>query len=248
MVIISLIEEIILKRTNEKRCIHRQDIKHHPNCFRKGLIKDQKIYTPWFIRDEKNVGYLDIETDGLTVDFSTMLSWSIKKKDGGIAFDFITKKELFDLKFDERIVRSCINEIKKYNIIVTYFGTRFDNSFLRAKALHYNIPFPGFISEVTINKKGQEVYKANVDLYHFDLFYLVKSKLGSLSRKSLENVCDYLGIEGKTPLSKSVWRKARYGDFVSIQSVLEHNRQDTIILEQLHKRLYTFSKWTKNPL
>jgi len=194
------------------------------------------------------VGYLDIETDGLTVDFSTMLSWSIKRKDGEIAYDCVTKKELFDLKFDERIVRSCIEEIKKYKIIVTYFGTRFDASFLRAKSLHYGLDFPGFVDEIIVTKSGKEVCKYNAELYHFDLYYLVRSKLGALSRKSLENVCDWLGIEGKTPLKKSTWRKARYGDPESILEVLDHNRADVKILEELHKRLYSFSKWTRNPL
>jgi len=233
-----------------QRCIHRHRWPSHKSCFLKGRIlqNSERKYTPWFIKDEDKVGYLDIETDGLLVDFSTMLSWCIKRKDGPVICDYITKKELFDLKFDERLVRSCIEELKNYDIIVTYFGTRFDNSFLRAKALHYNIPFPGFVSEVIINKNKKEVYKANAELYHFDLFYLVKSKLGSLSRKSLDNVCDYLGIDGKTPLRKSTWRLAKYGDPKAIEEVVAHNKADVIILEELHKRLYSFSKWTRNPL
>lgn len=231
------------------RCKHRQDINHHPNCFRNGLIRglDEKKYIPWFVRNQNEIGYLDIETDGLVVDFSNMLSWCIKRKDGAIAYDYITKQELFDMKFDERIVRSCIDEIKKYKIIVTYFGTRFDNSFLRAKSLYYNIEFPGFIDEVVVTKTGREIYKSNAELYHFDLFYLVKSKLGSLSRKSLDNVCDYLGIDGKTPLKKSIWRSARFGDSKSIAQVVEHNMGDVKILEELHNRLYPFSKWIRNP-
>jgi uncharacterized protein YprB with RNaseH-like and TPR domain len=241
--------------SEKQYCIHRQPIENHPNCFKKGLIKglipqavEENKRIPWFIRNKDEIGYLDIETDGLTVDFSTMLSWCIKRKDGGVSWDVISKQELFNLEFDERLVRSCVAELKRYKIIVTYFGTRFDNSFLRAKCLHYGIDFPGYVDEVVVTKTGREIYKANAELYHFDLFYLVKSKLGSLSRKSLDNVCDYLNIEGKTPLRKSTWRKAKYGDPTSIAEVLEHNIGDVKILEELHNKLYPFSKWIKNPL
>jgi uncharacterized protein YprB with RNaseH-like and TPR domain len=233
------------------RCVHRHTEKDHPRCFINGVPKhlleqEQKDYTPWFIKNEDEIGYLDIETDGLKVDFSTMLSWCIKRRNGDVANDYITKQELFDLKYDERIVRSCIEEMKKYKILVTYFGTRFDNSFLRAKALHYNMDFPGYVDEVTVDKNGKEHHKVNAELYHFDLFYLVKSKLGSLSRKSLDNVCDYLDIEGKTPLEKRIWRAAKYGDPKSIEQIVLHNKADVEILEMLHSRLYNFSKWTRN--
>jgi len=74
--------------------------------------------------------------------------------------------------------------------LVGYYSTRMDLPYMRAKALHYGLEFPGV-----------------GELYHWDLYYTVRYKLG-LSRNSLANACDWLGIEGKTPIDKSVWRKS----------------------------------------
>lgn len=221
------------------KCIHRHTIDSHPRCFAKGLIKydfkDDREFErltgiPWYQYPKYKIGYLDIETDGLKADFSTMLSWAIKEKDGPVKTDVITKKELFNGTYDKRIVQSCIDEMKKYAIIVSFNGTRFDLAFLRTKALHYGIDFPGY-----------------GELYHFDLYYTVKSKL-NLSRKSLDNACDYLGIKGKTPISKDVWRKAKYGDYEALQEVLAHNVPDVEILEQLHNKLDFTKKWIRTSI
>ena len=99
--------------------------------------------------------------------------------------------------------------------------------FMRAKALHYGLDFPGY-----------------GEIYHWDLYYTVKSKL-KISRKSLDNACDYLGIRGKTPIEKDTWRVAKYGDKKALDRVLHHNYQDVVILEQLHDRLDFTRKWTR---
>jgi uncharacterized protein YprB with RNaseH-like and TPR domain len=233
------------------RCIHRHTIEEHPSCFVQGLIKGvvyteivvndalvatikspevQKVKIPWYQEPGFKVGYLDIESDGLRTDFSTMLTWSIKDKGGPVYHDSVTRQELFDLQYDERIVKSLIDKLREYKIIVTYYGTGFDIPFIRTKALHYGIEFPSY-----------------ADLTHFDIYYTVKSKL-NLSRKSLDNACDYLGIVGKTPLDKEVWRRAKYGDPGALAKVLEHNVADVAILEELHQKMEPFAKWMKRSL
>ena len=211
------------------RCKHRHTIDEHPACFAQAEVEDlrkgEKL--PWFKESGMKIGYLDIESDGLKADFSTMLSWCIKEKGGEISFDAVTKQELFDGRTDRRIISSILKEMSKYKIVVTYYGTGFDIPYIRAKALHYGLTFPSYS-----------------DLYHFDLYYTVKAKL-CLSRKSLDNACDYLGIVGKTPINKDVWRRAKYGDKDAIREVLIHNAGDVEILEVLHDKLADFAKWTK---
>lgn len=238
----------------ELRCIHRHTIKEHPRCFTKGLVKqnlkpqaieiDNSEPEPWYQKDGVRIGYLDIESDGLKTDFATMLTWAIKEKGGLVRSDAILKRELFEGQYDKRIVQSCINEMKKYDIICTYFGSRFDIPFLRTKALHYGIEFPGYIIEAHTTKTGTEIQRYVPELYHWDLFYTVKSKL-NLSSKSLANACDYLGIKGKTPLDKEIWRQAKYGEPKAIKKVLYHNTQDVIILEKLHDKIEFTKKWIK---
>lgn len=214
------------------RCVHRHTIDEHTACFATGEVIDKRPNKkiPWYQADGMKIGYLDIESDGLKADFATMLTWCIKQKDGEVIYDKVTKDELFDGQTDRRIINSLIEELKKYKIIITYFGTGFDVPFVRAKALHYDYIFPSY-----------------ADLYHFDLYYTVKSKL-CISRRSLDAACDYLNIKGKTPIDREVWRLAKYGDPKALDQVLEHNIGDVNISEQLHSKLEPFAKWTKRSI
>jgi|WetSurMetagenome_2_1015567.scaffolds.fasta_scaffold107936_4 uncharacterized protein YprB with RNaseH-like and TPR domain len=213
-------------------CEHSHTIEDHPKCFSEGKIIDRRKdkTTPWYTEPGMKLGYLDIESDGLKADFSTMLTWCIKEKDGPIASDYVNKKELFEGKADERIIKSLVEELRKYKIIIGYFSTGFDIPFVRTKALHYGLDFPSY-----------------GELYHWDLYYTVKSKL-NLSRKSLDNACDYLGIKGKTPIDKEVWRRAKYGDPKALVEVLEHNRGDVRITELLHDKIAFTRKWIKSSI
>ena len=215
-------------KKSELRCEHRHTIDEHPGCFASGMVKESKKEPELWYQDlGMKIGYLDIETDGLVADFNTMLTWCIKDKGGKVYHDEVTKEDLFNGTTDQRIVKSCIEKLREYKIICTYYGTGFDIPFLRAKALRYDLDFPEY-----------------GDLYHFDIYYTVRSKL-CISRKSLDNACDYLGIVGKTKIDKDVWRKAKYGDKQAIKGVLEHNIGDVEILEILHDKLAGFRKWIK---
>lgn len=219
------------KRTKELKCQHRHTIDSHPKCFALGKVKwsSEKQFvketgSPWYLYPGNKMGFIDIESDGLKADFSTMLSWCIKDRDGGYNYDVVTKEDLFNGKYDENLVASLISQMRNYKILVTYYGTGFDIPYIRTKALHYGMDFPSY-----------------GEIYNLDLFYMVKSKL-CLSSKSLANVCDYLHIVGKTPLNKEIWRKAKYGDPVALKEVLVHNMEDTKISEELYNKMLSFRK------
>lgn len=218
----------------ELRCIHRHTIDEHPACFVDGEVNPKQAMQifketgkPWHLLEDYRIGYFDIESDGLKADFATMLSWCIKERDGDIYYDVVSKKDFSNGTYDQRIIKSAIDTMNKFKIICGYYSTKYDIPFLRSKALHYGIEFPEYGS-----------------VYHYDVYYTVKAKL-CLSRSSLDAACDYLNIEGKTPLSRNVWRKAKYGDKDALLSVLEHNKYDVIILEELHKKLESSRKWMK---
>lgn len=225
------------KKSKDIRCIHRHTIDEHPKCFKRNLVnyKNDKEFTKntgedWYNYPGYKIGYFDIETDNLNADFGTMLSWCIKEKGGKTIYNVIQKKDLFDGLADYKVIESLVEELRKYKIIITYYGTGFDLPYARAKAMHYNLDFPGY-----------------GELYHFDLFYTARSKL-KLSSRSLANVCDYLNIKGKTPLDKNVWRLAKYGDPKALAEVLDHNIGDVVILEQLHEKLDPLRKWMKRSI
>lgn len=219
------------------RCIHRHSIDTHPACFAQGHVNyefqtdrewEKVTGTPWYTFPGYRIGYFDIEADGLKTDFATMLSWCIKEKGGKTVSGVIRKSELFsEIDVDKRLMTDLADELGKYKIIVSYFGTRYDLPFVRTKAMRY----------------GLDILEYG-GTYHWDMFYTVKSKM-NLSRKSLDNACDYLGIEGKTPINKESWRRAKYGNKKGLAEVLHHNKGDVVILEQLHERLSPFRKWIR---
>lgn len=225
------------KDISELRCVHRHSITSHPACFVSGNIKwpDAKTFEkfskePWWKYPGYKIGYLDIETDGLKVDFSTMLTWCIKEKDGPVYSSIITRDELISGTPDCRLVSNLLDTLKQFQIIITYYGTGFDVPFVRAKSLYYGLEFP--------------VYG---EIYHHDLYYVVRNKL-HLSRNSLDSACDFLGIPGKTHIDKESWRKAKYGDADALNYVLEHNIGDVVILEKLHERLNPFVRTNKSSI
>lgn len=206
------------------RCIHRHTPLTHPACFKPKL----ETKPPWW--QDLRIGYLDIEATDLKADFGFMLSWAIKDKNGAVYSDVITKQEIFDEQFDRRINRTLLRTMRKFGILVTYYGTGFDLPYIRARSLKNNLAFP--------------VYG---EIYHWDLYYKVRSQL-AISRKSLGVSTAFLGIDGKTPVTGNHWAKAKFGNPQALSYVLQHNIADVEILEDLHKRLENFSKWTKKSI
>ena len=219
-------------------CLHRHTVDEHPACFYEGAVVDRREdkSIPWFQQEGTRIGYLDIEADGLKPDWATMLTWCIKEKgNDNIVFDVVNRKDLLSGVTDQKIIESAIETMRKFDIIVTYYGTGYDIPFLRAKAMRYDLDFPGYVWD------GKKLVP---EIYHFDLYYTVKSKM-HLSRNSLDNATDWLGIPGKTHIEKDAWRAAKYGDPDGLNEVLNHNKFDVDILEKLHDKLTKFNKWTK---
>lgn len=219
------------------RCVHRHTWPDHKSCFLHGRIhpkdikKLEKRNKLWYKEPEIKICYVDIETTGIDgADVELMLSWAIKERGNKVYCDCITKSELFDGSFDRRIVKSCIEKLREFDIIIGYYSKRFDIPFLRTKAVKYDLDFPTY-----------------EEAYHWDLYDTIKRKF-NLSRRSLDAATKYFGIAGKTHLDREIWLKARYGDKESLKYVLEHNINDTIITEALHDKLEFSGKWIKSVL
>ena len=185
--------------------------------------------TPWY-RDAQ-IGHLDIETSNLVANAGFMLSWAIKVTGNKTLSDCIRGAEIRDAKsFDKRLCKSLLAALGELDVVTTYWGTGFDIPFIRTRCLGWGLPFPRY---------GQ--------MAHLDLFYASRSLL-KLHRRSLEAACAFFGIEGKTHLDMEVWFRARVGHGPSLRYVLEHNRADAEILEQLWFKLEPYRKWTRKSL
>lgn len=210
----------------ELRCKHRHTAEEHPQCFMNGKLIDE---AQWW--KQVRTGYLDIETTQFNAAYGYMVSWSIKDRESGeILSDGLTKKDITSGHFDRRIVKSLLKAMEQFDCVVTYYGTGFDIPFIRTRA--YSNGFDFF-------NVGQ--------IKHIDLYYIVKSKL-KLQRSSLEAATHLFGIEGKNHVDPEIWMRAAVGDPKAMEYVLDHNQRDVDILNGLHDRLETQSKFNKRSI
>ena len=177
----------------------------------------------------ERIGFFDIESSHLKANIGNMISWSMKPRGGDVKYMGWTRREAIDWKrMDRRIVRELCKELNNYDLLVTYFGSRFDIGFIRTRAMILGIPFPGYGT-----------------IKHFDLYYAVRNKL-SLHSNRLAVATETLDIEGKTPLPPEVWGEARLGYPKAMDLIREHNEEDVIILEELFEEMYPYINITRN--
>jgi len=196
-----------------RRCKHGHLYAEHPGCYISEYESNLKI------------GYLDIESSNLKADFGIMLSYCIKeanKKE--ILGRSINKDELNNGTLDKNLVRECISNIGKFNLIITYYGTKFDLPFIRSRALYWGIEFPKFGSH-----------------NHKDCYYMIKNRL-CIHRNRMEDAARLLGIEGKTHIDGYYWITALTGNSKALGYILDHNKADVEVLEKVYNKVKDFSK------
>jgi len=183
--------------------------------------------------EEERIGFLDLEASNLKANIGNLISWAIKplgvKK---VAFDCWTREEAIDWdKMDRRIMASLIDELKNYDLIVTYYGTGFDIKFMRTRAMILGLEgFPEFGT-----------------LKHFDVYYAVRNKMCLYSNR-LAVATQALGIEGKTPLPPSIWGPARLGYPKALKDIKKHNVEDVKILESLYEEIIPYVQVTRKSI
>jgi uncharacterized protein YprB with RNaseH-like and TPR domain len=207
-------------KPEEYVCEHRHNGLEHRACFLRYIDE----------HEPERIGFLDIETCQLTADYGFMISWSIKERGGKVLADFLNKKDFEVPSFDRRLVSTLIKEMNKYDVIYTYYGSRFDIPFIRTRAMKYNLNFP-----------------VQNQIIHRDLYYIVRNKL-KLSSNRLANATRFLGIKGKTNLDGDIWVRAARGDQHAIAYILDHNAKDVIILEELFERIKPYMTRTRTSI
>lgn len=190
------------------------------------LTRDEPHWT-----EAENVAFFDLETSHLKANIGILLSWAFKLRDGGVVYDVITKKDITSGVMDKRIVKSFLAAIQPLDVLVGYYSTKFDVPFIRTRALMLGIPFPTF---------GQK--------FHHDVYYTAKWKL-DLHSNRLDVVGAALGCNSKkTFLDISIWQKAQYGDRKCLDYVLEHNKADVKLLEEVFEKMVPFIKMQRRSL
>jgi uncharacterized protein YprB with RNaseH-like and TPR domain len=174
--------------------------------------------------EARRLGFLDIETSNLDANFGIMLTYCIKDAAGEqILAAAITPEDIkkYDSdKSDTRIVQRCIDDIQKFDTLVTFYVP-----FLRTRALVDGLKFPVFGS-----------------IKHIDVWDWARKKL-RLNSNRLEVVCRTLfGETDKTHIEYKYWIGAARGDRKSIEWILDHNERDVTDLARVFYALEDFAR------
>lgn len=177
---------------------------------------------------QERIGFFDIETSNFKADWAIMLSYSIlDDSTNKILGRAIKPKELSSGVFDTMLITDMIEDLKKFDLIVGYYSTKFDLPFARTRAMITGNDFPIF-----------------GEIQHKDAYYIVKSKFGALSSRRQENAAKMLvGKTEKTHINPTIWLKALVmHDQASIDFILDHNRRDVRDLRAIYRAVIPFVK------
>ena len=195
------------------RCKHGDPYLQHPACYEREVKPTEKI------------GYLDIETSNLHASFGICLCYAIKVKgQDEILSRVVTKNELSTC-LDYKVIKSCIDSLRKFDRIITYYGSRFDIPFLRTRAISLGLEFPEYWEFV-----------------HNDMYYAARNRL-RLHSNRLDVVCRTIfGDTEKTRLEPDKWIKALMGDKGALDYILDHCQKDTSELEKVHDAIINYTR------
>lgn len=166
--------------------------------------------------------FWDIESTGLVANFGRMLCFGYKylgdPKTHVISVTDFKKPFLHKHHNDYHVVEAAKRVLEQAGAWCTWYGSRFDVPFVQTRLLKHGLtplpsPFP-----------------------HIDGWRIARDKL-KLSSNRLASVSDFLGLEDKTPLNGEIWNNASAGDPKAIKYVVEHCRQDVVVLEQAYLKL-----------
>jgi uncharacterized protein YprB with RNaseH-like and TPR domain len=199
---------------NTHRCKHGHTYLEHDSCYLEEIDSNRKV------------GFFDIETSNLKADFGIVICWYILDNLGKYHGRVVTKEELFGEQYpDKNLMVELIDCLNDFDIIYTYYGTRFDIPFVRSRSVMMGLDFP-----------------PSGALKHKDIYYIIKNKF-ALHRKSQEVAAEMLlGETSKTHWSAKHWVKAIQGNAESLKYISDHCKIDCLELKKISEKVLDFSK------
>jgi uncharacterized protein YprB with RNaseH-like and TPR domain len=202
-----------------KKCKHGHTYLEHYGCYRNEM------------EDPEKVGFLDIESSDLKANFGIMLSYCIKDaKSDKIWFDVITKKDLAG-DLDKRLVKHCIEDMRKFDRLVGHYSTKFDIPFIRTRAITHGLDFP-VVGEIN----------------HTDVWYMAR-RLLCLNSNRQGTVAEAIQNQDiKTRITPHYWIRALQGQQEALDYILDHNKKDVVQLEGNYNKLQAYSRNNKKSI
>lgn len=165
--------------------------------------------------------FFDLETTNLAANFGYILcaGWKFWEEPGFhvVSVGDFPKLLKSDPTNDKEVVRSICGILAASDIIVTWYGARFDVPFLNSRLIAHGLdPLP--------------------PVPHIDLWRVARYKL-RLHSNRLASVADFLELPSKTPLTPKIWIRAMAGHPASLDYIKDHCQRDVEVLELAYEKL-----------
>jgi uncharacterized protein YprB with RNaseH-like and TPR domain len=179
------------------------------------------------VKKGASVGVWDIEAMGLNAGFGYMLVSGIaplnckKKSDVHITriSDFHGPRDTKNYWNDSEMVVDTIEQLKKFEYVVTYNGKWYDAAFTITRAIRTGIEW------------------SLVDTKHVDVYQLNRKRF-RVNNRSLEGLIIHLDCQmQKTKLRPQTWARAGCGNVDAIEEIVIHNIQDVLSLAEATRKI-----------
>jgi DNA polymerase III epsilon subunit-like protein/ribosomal protein L37AE/L43A len=158
-----------------------------------------------------------------TISESYMLCWSAKwLYEEEVMGDCLTAVEAGS-EDDYRIVKSLYDLINQADIIVAYNGKNFDIPYMNQRFLFYDFPPYAPVQVVDPYETAKMVFR--------------------FSSNKMDNVATQLGLQNKIKTDFDLWKGCIYGEEECLNEMLEYNKQDVVVLEEIYCKILP---WIKN--
>lgn len=157
------------------------------------------------------IAMFDIEASNLNANFGQVLCACFKELNSDKIKTFRKSRGS-----DASVVSRIVQEINKYDFIVTWNGINFDVSFIRTRQL--------------LNRCHDFI---DPRIRHLDLWYLTKKFL-RFTNNRLDTVSTDLGFAEKTRISGDIWVRAMEGNKKALEYIIYHCKKDVLVLEKVY--------------
>jgi DNA polymerase elongation subunit (family B) len=152
-------------------------------------------------------------------DISDMISFGYKRLGIDQEAKCINMWDGVNKDTDEDLTISAFNILQDADVVVTYYGTKFDRKFVNARLAKYGL----FLDP---------------KIRHIDMHQVVRSNF-KLSSNRLNNILSFLGMETKLDhgMGQKLWYNVWKGDKEAQDLMSEYCAQDVEVLFKLFERL-----------
>lgn len=165
----------------------------------------------------------DIEASNLNADFGIVLTFGSKIVGEGTV-EVLRIDDYFDrgrdlIKAEKKMLRDISGRMLDVDVWLGHFSTYYDLPFLNSRLIYHDLPVlpPNFAQ--------------------LDTWKIAKNRL-KLRNNRLITISEFLGTEDeKNQIKPEQWLRALSGHKESIDYIVEHNRRDVLVLEEVYNRI-----------